>query len=88
MRNPELAETLRKIAKGGADVFYRGELAERIAEDMRRHGGLLAAEDLASYRTRHHPPLWGTFRDWRLATNHPPGGGLMLPTMVESTIRH
>ena len=82
VRNPELAETLRTIAKGGADVFYRGELAERIAEDMRRHGGLLSAEDLASYRTRHHPPLWGTFREWRLATNHPPGGGLMLLQML------
>ena len=82
VRNPELAETLRTIAKGGADVFYRGELAERIAEDMRRHGGLLSAEDLASYRTSHRPPLWGTFRDWRLATNHPPGGGLMLLQML------
>ena len=75
VRNPELAETLRAIAKGGADVFYRGELAERIADDMRRHGGLLSYEDLAGYRTSHRPPLWGTFRDWRLATNQPPAAG-------------
>jgi gamma-glutamyltranspeptidase/glutathione hydrolase len=82
VRNPDMAETLRTIAKGGADVFYKGELAQRIAEDMRRHGGLLSYEDLATYRTVHRPPLWGTFRDWRLATNHPPGGGLMLLEML------
>ena len=82
VRNPDLAETLRAIAKGGADVFYKGALAERIAEDMRAHGGLLSYEDLASYRTTRRPPLWGTYRDWRLATNHPPGGGLMLLEML------
>ncbi len=82
VRNSDLAATLRLIAKGGADVFYTGELAERIAEDMRRHGGLLSYEDLAGYRTIRRPPLRGTFRDWRLATNHPPGGGLMLLEML------
>jgi gamma-glutamyltranspeptidase / glutathione hydrolase len=82
VRNPDLAETLRKIAKGGADVFYTGELAERIAADMRAHGGLLSYEDLAAYRTVRRAPLPGTYRQWRLATNHPPGGGLMLLEML------
>lgn len=78
VRNPDMAATLRKIAAGGADVFYKGEIAERIAEDMRRHGGLLSYADLAGYRTDRRKPLWGAFRGTRLATNHPPGGGLML----------
>ena len=82
VRNPDLAETLRQVARGGADVFYIGEIAERIAEDMRRNGGLLSYEDLKTYRTTRRAPLWGTFRDWRLATNHPPGGGLMLLEML------
>jgi gamma-glutamyltranspeptidase / glutathione hydrolase len=82
VRNPEMAATLRRIAAGGADVFYTGELAERIAEDMRRHGGLLSYEDLRSYRTTHRAPLRGAFRHWSLATNHPPGGGLMLLQML------
>jgi gamma-glutamyltranspeptidase/glutathione hydrolase len=82
IRNPDMAETLRKIAHGGADVFYKGEIAERIAEDMRKHGGLLSYEDLSTYRTIHRPPLWGSFRDYKLSTNHPPGGGLMLLEML------
>ena len=42
----------------------------------------LSYEDLKTYRTTRRPPLCGTFRDWRLATNHPPGGGLMLLQML------
>src|SRR4030095_7287878 len=82
VRNPDLAETLRKIAKGGADVFYTGELAERIAADMRAQGGLLSSGDLAADRAVPPPRLPGTDRQWRLATNHPPGGGLMLLEML------
>ena len=82
VRNPDMASTLRKIATGGADMFYKGEIAERIADDMRRHGGLLSYDDLATYRTQHHQPLRGTFRDVTMTTNHPPGGGLMLLQML------
>jgi gamma-glutamyltranspeptidase/glutathione hydrolase len=41
IHNPDLANTLRMIAKDGADVFYRGEIAEQIASDMAGNGGLL-----------------------------------------------
>jgi len=51
-RQPDLAHSLRLLAAGGADVFYRGEIAERIASDMEANGGLLRYEDLAGYRTR------------------------------------
>ncbi len=80
--NPDLARTLRLIAEGGADVFYRGEIAERIAEDMAAHGGLLSREDLAAYRTSRIDPLRGTYRGHEIATNHPPGGGIMLVEML------
>ena len=45
----DLAGTLRRIAAGGKDAFYRGEIAERMVADMRAHGGLLTMEDLAGY---------------------------------------
>ena len=81
--NPDLAETLRSIAKEGADVFYSGEIAERIDADMKANGGLLSIDDLKSYRTRRVDPLWGEFQGHRIATNQPPGGGVMLIEMLQ-----
>lgn len=80
--NPDLARTLKRIAEGGAEVFYRGDLAAEIAADMAKNGGLLSAADLAGYRTRRPEPLWGTYRGHRIATNQPPGGGVMLIEML------
>jgi len=82
VRNPDYATVLRLIARGGADVFYLGELAQVIAEDFRSHGGLLALEDLHDYAPRRGDPLWGRYRGWRIATNQPPGGGILLIEML------
>ncbi len=80
--NPDLAETLRLIAAGGADVFYNGRIAERIAEDMAANGGLLTDADLSSYRTTGNDPLRGTYRGLDVTSNHPPGGGVMVIEML------
>jgi gamma-glutamyltranspeptidase/glutathione hydrolase len=82
VQNPDMARTLRRIAIGGADVFYAGEIAAEIAEDMRRHGGLLTLDDLQRYKTTRVDPLWGDYRAYRVATNRPPGGGVMLVEML------
>lgn len=50
MKQPDLALTLEGIASGGSAFFYQGELARRMAQDLREHGGLLTVEDF----TRHH----------------------------------
>lgn len=47
---PDLARTLRAIAREGPDAFYRGAIARTIGEAMRQHGGLVSEEDLATYR--------------------------------------
>src|SRR5882724_2683635 len=52
LRQPELAATLKRIAKNGAAEFYRGETARMIADDMARLGGLITMEDLASYQPK------------------------------------
>ncbi len=62
------------IAEGGSDVFYKGELAQRIDRDMREHGGLITADDLASYQPRWVDPLRGAYRGYEITTNNPPGG--------------
>ena len=82
VRNPDYAEVLRRIAAGGADVFYRGEIAEQIEADMRANGGRISREDLRDYRARRTAPLWGDYRGYRIATNQPPGGGIMLVEML------
>ncbi len=82
LRNPEMAETLRRIARHGADIFYSGEIAEEIAADMAKNDGLLSLQDLRDYRTRRVDPIWTEFRGYRLATNNPPGGGIMLVEML------
>ncbi len=80
--NPDMARTLSLIAKEGADVFYKGEIAQRIDEDFRANGGLLSAKDLADYQTTRTDPLRGSYRGNDIATNHPPGGGIMLVEML------
>ncbi len=80
--NPDLGRTLARIAQHGTDIFYHGEIAEEIAADMQAHDGLLSAEDLASYSTTRTDPLTGSYRGLEVATNHPPGGGVMLLQML------
>ena len=80
--NRDLGQTLRLIAKHGDEVFYEGEIAHAIVEDMRRHDGLIAAEDLRGWHTMRNAPLWGTYRRYRVSSNRPPGGGVMLLEML------
>lgn len=80
--NPDLADTLTRIAKHGYEVFYTGEIAEEIAADMAANGGLMSLADLQSYRTTRNDPLQSGYRGLEIATNHPPGGGIMLLEML------
>lgn len=64
--NKDYAETLRTIAKEGADSFYRGSIARRIADDMAANGGVIALEDLAQYRAMERTPIMGMFHGHRV----------------------
>lgn len=80
--NRDMAATLRRIASAGADDFYRGDLAGKIAADMKQHGAMLGSADLAACKPEEGKPLWGSYRGLKIATNPPPGGGLMLLEML------
>ena len=82
LRNPDMGRTCRRVAEHGAEDFYTGELAARIVADMERSGGLLSAEDLAAAAPDDTEPLWGSYRGHRIATNRPPGGGVMVLEML------
>jgi gamma-glutamyltranspeptidase/glutathione hydrolase len=70
--NKDYAATLRAIAKGGAEAFYRGAIARRIADDMARQGGLITLDDLAQYRAIERRPLAGSYRGHALYSAPPP----------------
>ena len=80
---PDLARTLRAIASDGADVFYKGWIADRIAEDMKANGGLITREDLAAYEAKVRVPVTGTYRGFDIVSMPPPSsGGVTLIEML------
>ncbi len=62
VRLPELAGTLRTIAEGGAEAFYRGELAQKIAGYVQERGGWLTAQDLAAHTSTWDEPISTDYR--------------------------
>lgn len=81
--NRDYAATLRAIAADGAQTFYRGAIARRIAEDMARSGGLITLDDLAQYRAIERRPLAGRYRDHAVFTAPPPvsTGAVLIETL-------
>ena len=75
MKQPALARTLRRIATGGADAFYKGKIARRFAADMARNGGVITLADLAAYRPVEREPLVGTYRGYTIYTTPPASAG-------------
>ena len=72
---PDLAATLRTIAEGGEDAFYRGPIAQRIVADMEAHGGAVTASALADYRALDVPVVHGSYRGYDLAGTDVPASG-------------
>lgn len=86
LKNPELAKTLREIAAGGADAFYKGHIAADIEAKVRRHpinpGGLSAA-DIASYRAKVREPICTDYKKWTVCGMPPPSsGGIAIAQML------
>ena len=78
LANPAYAATLRAVARGGADAFYRGPIAEDIVATVRRppsRPGDLALSDLAGYRAIEREPVCGAYRRHRVCGMPPPSSG-------------
>ena len=79
----DLGKTLRAIAEEGAGVFYKGWIADRIAEDMAAHGGLITKQDLAAYQAKIRTPVTGSYHDYQIISMPPPSsGGIALVEML------
>lgn len=81
-KNPFLANTLEKIAEGGRDVFYKGEIAKTIATYMKKQGGFLSYEDLASHHSEWVDPVSVNYRGYDVWELPPNGQGISALQML------
>lgn len=76
VRQPGLARSLRLIAEGGRDAFYRGSIAVAIAATSTRDGGVLTLDDLAAHRSTWETPISITYRGYTVYECPPNGQGI------------
>lgn len=76
IRQPDLARTLERIAKGGPKEFYGGSLAEQIAAHFEANGGSLTVQDFADYNVRWLEPLKVRYRNFDVFSQPPGGSGM------------
>ena len=83
IRNPKLARTYRILADQGFGAFYEGEIAEEMVAAVRRHGGVLSLQDLASCQATWEEPLSTSYRGFQVFTPRPnSSGGLAIPQIL------
>lgn len=83
IRQPELAATLRGLARGGRAGFYAGETAEKLVQEVRKAGGIWSHKDLTDYRVVEREPVIFDYRDLHIVSAAPPSsGGVALATML------
>jgi gamma-glutamyltranspeptidase/glutathione hydrolase len=75
-RASDLAQTLRTIAEGGSEAFYRGPLAGKLAHYVQSQGGYLTTDDLASHTAVWSEPISSTYRGVEVLEHPPNGQGL------------
>jgi len=78
----DLARSLRAVAAGGREVFYRGDLGRRLAAYCREHGGLLTEREFAEHRCDVYEPISGTYRGLTVLTAAPPSQGVIVLEML------
>ena len=71
----DLAKTLKIIAAQGRDGFYKGEIAQKISDEMKSNGGLISYEDLENYNPVWREPLTSPYRENKIITMGPPSSG-------------
>lgn len=81
-RNEDLAATLEQISKGGPKAFYEGEIARTISTAVKREGGFLSYEDLASHRSEWMDPVSTNYRGYDVWEMPPNGQGIAVLQML------
>jgi gamma-glutamyltranspeptidase/glutathione hydrolase len=75
---PDLAQSLRAVAEGGAETFYRGALAERMVSFLEREGGPFVADDFARQQAEIYEPIRTTYKDVTVLQTNPVSQGFLM----------
>ncbi len=82
-KQPQLAQSLERIAKDGRAGFYAGKTADLLVAEMQRGGGLITHADLVDYRSLWREPIRGTYKGFQIVSMPPPSsGGTLLLQML------
>jgi gamma-glutamyltranspeptidase / glutathione hydrolase len=81
-RNADLSWSLQQLAAHGRDAFYKGEIAQKILDTMKRRGGVMTAQDLSEYSSEFVEPISTTYREWTVYELPPNGQGLAALEML------
>ncbi|MFO0802058.1 MAG: gamma-glutamyltransferase [Gemmataceae bacterium] len=81
-KNPALGKTYQKIATGGRDAFYKGEIAEKLVAFSEKKGGLFSADDLAKHTSEWIDPVKTSYRGHDVYELPPPGQGIAALQML------
>ncbi len=86
-KNPYLAETLKKIAKGGRDVFYKGEVAQKMVDYLQENGGFFTMKDFEDHTSEWVEPISCNYRGydvWELPPNGQGTAALQILNILEN----
>lgn len=75
LKNEDLAQTFEKIGEAGPSIFYEGELAKAIVEEIKNQNGIFELEDLKAYKAKFRTPVRGTYRGFEIISAAPVTGG-------------
>ncbi len=81
-RNPDMAWSLRQIARNGANAFYRGPISQRMVDYLRAKGSLLTAADFGDFQAEWVVPIFTTYRGWTVYEIPPNGQGIAALSML------
>lgn len=88
LRQPELAQSYRTIAREGATAFYNGKFATRTAAWMKHNGGVLTATDFATYRPKVREPIRSAYRGHEIIGFPPPSSGGVHVAQILNILEH
>jgi gamma-glutamyltranspeptidase/glutathione hydrolase len=71
----DLANSLRLIAQQGPKAFYEGSIAQKIVAEMKKHGGMISADDMKNYQAVERLPVTGNYRGYQVVSMPPPSSG-------------
>ena len=74
-KNPDLAKTLKMIAKDGKDAFYKGEVAQAFVDTVQKYGGVITLKDLEEYEVKVRTPVTSTYRGYQVISAPPASSG-------------